>query len=255
MNIIKDVIQNWLLGFGAVQGVLKKYHSTGLNRDPAKVKAVFDFYTSFITVQGKSILELGPGQTLEVLALALEHGASSAAAVDILQYPTPEEISRLSVDFRLYDGRRLPYESGRFDIVWASDVFEHLRHPRVTVEEIHRVLAPGGMLVSRVDLRDHYHLGEETRWLECRRYGGRLWNAMTWNRSSYVNRLLFSEWKKLFAEGGFTEVALLPKRSDVLQAICKDTEYLKNHDPADISIFRFDAVLQKGPVSAPGGLS
>ena len=37
---------------------------------------------------------------------------------------------------------------------------------------------------------------------DCIRYPEWLWKLMRWNRSSYVNRLRKSEWKRLFHEAG-----------------------------------------------------
>jgi len=42
---------------------------------------------------------------------------------------------------------RWPFESGRFDVVFASQVIEHLHNTRLFVEETYRVLKPGGTVV------------------------------------------------------------------------------------------------------------
>ena len=64
------------------------------------------------------------------------------------------------------------------------------------------MLTPGGRLVCRVDLRDCGHLADESRWTACLMYSEFLWNAMTWFRPSYVNRLRFSQWQKMFQDAG-----------------------------------------------------
>lgn len=43
--------------------------------------------------------------------------------------------------------RGLPYEDGRFDIVTATEVVEHLEHYRQTLREVFRVLKPGGVCI------------------------------------------------------------------------------------------------------------
>ena len=45
---------------------------------------------------------------------------------------------------------RLPLEDGSFDVVTLLAVLEHLSHPREMIEEIARVLRPGGQVVLTV---------------------------------------------------------------------------------------------------------
>lgn len=44
----------------------------------------------------------------------------------------------------------LPYEAARFDAVLVKDVLEHLHDPGRLLEELHRVLQPGGVVVASV---------------------------------------------------------------------------------------------------------
>jgi SAM-dependent methyltransferase len=41
-------------------------------------------------------------------------------------------------------------EAGRWDIVYAGDLFEHLRDPAGVVDRVHAMLAPGGLFALRV---------------------------------------------------------------------------------------------------------
>lgn len=41
----------------------------------------------------------------------------------------------------------LPYPDAHFDVVWCSEVIEHLADPNYSLGEMRRVLAPGGKLV------------------------------------------------------------------------------------------------------------
>lgn len=49
-----------------------------------------------------------------------------------------------------YDGRKFPFPDGSFDGVLCSQVFEHVFNPEEFLQEIHRVLRPGGRLVLAV---------------------------------------------------------------------------------------------------------
>jgi len=42
---------------------------------------------------------------------------------------------------------RLPFADAEFDLVWCSEVIEHLRDPSFSLSELRRVTRPGGVLV------------------------------------------------------------------------------------------------------------
>ncbi|MFA5785813.1 MAG: class I SAM-dependent methyltransferase [Actinomycetota bacterium] len=61
----------------------------------------------------------------------------------------------LEIEGRPADVENLPYEEGSFDLVVGHAFLHHLPDPKKALAEIHRVLAPGGMIVVA---------GEPTRW-------------------------------------------------------------------------------------------
>ena len=48
----------------------------------------------------------------------------------------------------------LTFESGSFDLIVTSDIFEHIRKPFVAFSEVHRVLRRGGRHVFSVPIPD-----------------------------------------------------------------------------------------------------
>jgi ubiquinone/menaquinone biosynthesis C-methylase UbiE len=52
------------------------------------------------------------------------------------------------VEFGVADGVRLPLRDATFDIVITTDTFEHLAEPEQCLEEMTRVLRPGGRLIA-----------------------------------------------------------------------------------------------------------
>jgi SAM-dependent methyltransferase len=49
-------------------------------------------------------------------------------------------------------GEKLPFEGGRFDVVLCDNVVDHAESPRRIVEEVARVLRPGGLLYFTVNV-------------------------------------------------------------------------------------------------------
>lgn len=207
MIIPIEIAKNFLMGIGPVAKYAQKRHTTGVGADSSRAREVFEFYSTFIPVEGKDVLEIGPGQCLEVLGYALAAGAKTCTAVDIVDYVPPTTALNNGVSYEIYDGRKLPFESERFDVIWAYTAFEHLRYPALTVAECFRVLREGGRLVSLIDLADHSFYGMEgtdpAKLFHCLGYPEWLWNLMKWNRSSFVNRLRKSDWLGLFEDTGF----------------------------------------------------
>lgn len=252
--IPKEILHNLLMGLRPVAKFAQRYHSTGINADPEMVDRVFGLYSRFVSVRGKDILEIGPGQTLEVLERAKEEGALTCSAIDVVDYRSPEQARRPSVACTVYGGREMPFESDRFDVVWSYTVFEHLRRPSLTAEECFRVLRPGGCLVAVIDLGDHSYYGRAAagpdKLFDCLRYPEWLWNLMRWNRSSYVNRLRRSDWLRLFARVGFLVRAQEATVSEDIARLLPQLTYLRKYSYDDAVTSVLTVCLEK-PLAPP----
>ena len=66
-----------------------------------------------------------------------------------LKIDSPQARARQVADF-FYDGGRFPFENGRFGSVLCNQVLEHVFEPGAFLDEIGRVLAPGGKLLLTV---------------------------------------------------------------------------------------------------------
>jgi SAM-dependent methyltransferase len=94
--------------------------------------------------QGEHVLEIGCGTGCDLLQFA-RHGAY-AVGVDV----TPEHLrlarERVNGCAQVLEGdaTRLPFPDGSFDYVYSCGVLHHIDKPRRVVEEIFRVLRPGG---------------------------------------------------------------------------------------------------------------
>jgi SAM-dependent methyltransferase len=204
MNILKEVLLNQLIRISLVHRLAKRRHITGLNADGEGVNQVYDLYFGDVDVEGKQILEIGPGHTYEIMEKALNNGAARVTIIDIEKYIADEDVRKNGINYVIYGGNRMPFERDTFDIVCSHTVFEHLRNPSVTVSEVYRVLKAGGIGIHLIDLQDHFFIGgDNPNIFNCLRYSDAVWNAMTYNRSTYVNRLRYSDWIQLFESTGF----------------------------------------------------
>jgi SAM-dependent methyltransferase len=253
-----EVLHNLLMGLQPVAKFAQRFHSTGLNADSVRANRVFDLYSRFVSVQGKDILEIGPGHTLEVLERARTEGARSCTAIDVVDYRLPKQAKERSITCVVYGGREVPFECDRFDVIWSYTAFEHLRYPALSVKECFRILRPGGCLVAFIDLGDHSFYGKATAGpdvlFDCLRYPEWLWNLMRWNRSSYVNRLRRSDWLRLFAQAGFVLRAQEATVSEDIARLLPELAYLQkySYDDAVTSIL---TVCVEKPRASPGSHS
>lgn len=83
-----------------------------------------------------------------------------------------------------------------YDCIVSRSVLEHVDDPKKVLEKMFKALNPGGLLIHKVDLRDHGMFGAydySLRFLEIPRW---LYKLMTYG-SGYPNRFLFDQYKKV----------------------------------------------------------
>ena len=106
----------------------------------------------FTRYRGKKILEIGVGAGTDHLQWA-RAGAQcfgvdlTDAAIEI----TREHLRLHGLESRLQRvnaEQGLPFDEGSFDVVYSWGVIHHAEHPKNIVEEIRRVLKPGGLFIG-----------------------------------------------------------------------------------------------------------
>lgn len=118
---------------------------------------------------GSDVLEVAPGPGFFAVELA-KLGDFRITGLDISR--TLVEIARdnardagVNVDFRLGNASAMPFADRSFDIVYCSAAFKNFTQPVEAMNEMHRVLRPGGEAVVQ-DLRKDVSLDEIDRYVK-----------------------------------------------------------------------------------------
>jgi ubiquinone/menaquinone biosynthesis C-methylase UbiE len=125
-------------------------------------------FAEFDRWSGKRVLEVGVGLGTDFVRFARSGALLSGidltdAAVELVRKRLALE--ELDADVRVGDAEALPFEDDSFDLVYSWGVLHHTPDTKRAVEEVRRVLAPGGqariMLYSR---RSWVAFGLWARW-------------------------------------------------------------------------------------------
>ena len=151
--------------------------------------------------RGRRVLEIGCGMGCMAMNWARQGAAVTAVdlnPVSVAQSRRRFEIFGLTGDIREADAEQLPFADGEFDFVYSWGVLHHTPGIAGAIDEIHRVLRPGGrtgvMLYNRESLLYRFLVywqegivNLERRWLSdlelASRYGDgdrREGNPHTW---------------------------------------------------------------------------
>lgn len=123
-----------LLSFPAEQRDPERFY-TGLATDTRALLDALSLDTTGTPLRGTSVLDVGggPGYFTQAFGdcyyIAVEPGAGHGAG------------------FVRADGQQLPFADSSFDVVYSSNVAEHIPQPWTMGEEMIRVARPGGLIV------------------------------------------------------------------------------------------------------------
>jgi SAM-dependent methyltransferase len=135
-------------------------------------------FAEFERFRGARVLEIGVG-------LGADHERFAAAeaelyGIDLTQRAIDHtrvrlELAGLRSVLQVADAEALPFPDGHFDLVWSWGVLHHSPNPGRAIDEVWRVLRPGGMAKLMV-----YHSASVVGFMLWLRYGllaGRPWRA------------------------------------------------------------------------------
>lgn len=123
-------------------------------RKARKIIAVLEQY---IDLSNCRLLDIGTGSG--DIANELAKSAKQVASVDRVD----ERSTRSGYEFKQVADERLPFDDNSFDVVVSNHVIEHVPNQTLHVEEIYRVLKPGGTVYLATPNRwwwreNHYRL-------------------------------------------------------------------------------------------------
>jgi ubiquinone/menaquinone biosynthesis C-methylase UbiE len=158
---------------------------------------------------GADVLEVAPGPGYLAIEIA-RLSRFRVAALDLSRsfVEIAGENARqagVSVDLRRGDAASMPFESESFDLVVCQAAFKSFGHPRSALDEMHRVLRPGGTAVIQ-DMSRHASAADIRE--EVRRMALNPLNALITRRVlSVLRRRAYSpaEFERLAVESAFGE--------------------------------------------------
>lgn len=105
-------------------------------------------FAALASVRDKRVLEIGSDLEMRVLKRLVAMGPREVIGVNML---APAEGRQLGGAKLLRgDAHRLPFDAGSFDYIFSVATFEHIADLALALSEMHRVLAPGGMLFANI---------------------------------------------------------------------------------------------------------
>lgn len=121
----------------------------------AKNRAIIDkFFPQGLS--GKKILEIGVGGEGGTLLLLKDsndvHGLDVSDSAISNCHRFGINVTKVNLDSEL-----VPFQADCYDVVFAFEVFEHFANPQHAIEEIRRVLKPGGIFISSIPATFTYH--------------------------------------------------------------------------------------------------
>ncbi len=163
--------------------------------------------SSYVSLRGRRVLDFGSGNGAQTIEL-VQHGCTiTACDIDehdltvLRDYCRDRNIG--SVTPVVYDGSRLPFPDDHFDVVVSYAVLEHVEDESQALEEIRRVLRPGGDFVISVP----------NKWWVFETHGARL-PLLPWNR------VPFFSWLPKFIHRRYAR-ARIYRRKDLLRILAE----------------------------------
>ncbi len=105
----------------------------------------------------RRVMDLGCGTGDSLDYLRQRNADVKWIGLDKEQSPEVDARTRNDGAFCTFDGTRIPFPDGSFDLVFSRQVFEHVSDPRGLLKETGRVIRPGGYFIGSTSQMEPFH--------------------------------------------------------------------------------------------------
>lgn len=173
---------------GSFDRILRRQMYTEIIRDDEQRSLLLDMLCGN---DYKKILDIGTGTGYLAFALAETYPRALVHGIDIVR-AIAEENRPSNLVFQTFDGITYPFEDNTFDLIVSRYAFHHFPNPESSVEQIHRLLIPGGRVLISDPMRAAEDRGEIIdRFMQIKRDG-------------HIRFYAAEELEALFAASGFS---------------------------------------------------
>ncbi len=142
----------------------RKYFSEIVNKRYAMQPWIHKLIGSVQLKDGSKLLEVGCGQGVDLLEFVKRGFSTTGADLSSESISLAREYFKLSKrkgSFLVSDAENLGFDDNSFDVVYSYGVLHHTTDTQKAIDEVHRVLKPGGaaivMLYSKYSLLRFLH--------------------------------------------------------------------------------------------------
>jgi ubiquinone/menaquinone biosynthesis C-methylase UbiE len=138
----------------------KRFFDSALCYAPWK-RIPFDSMIDFESLAGKYVLEIGVGNGSHALLLA--QNSKQFVGIDLTEYAVNSTKKRMeafgvgNTRIQQMSAEKLEFPDNCFDFVWSWGVIHHTADTSAALQEIYRVLKPGGSATIMVYYRSFWH--------------------------------------------------------------------------------------------------
>jgi SAM-dependent methyltransferase len=162
--------------------------------------------------RGKAVLEVGCGAAVDLARFA--NGGAVCTGIDLAASAielarTNFQQQRLQADLRVANGEALPFPNDTFDLVYAHGVVQYTADPQRLVDEVRRVLKPGGEAIFQVYNR--------ISWLNA--LSKLMKVGLEHDNAPVLLKFSIGEFRRLVS--GFSSVRIVPERFPVKSRLHK----------------------------------